>query len=127
MLESLKNKNWENGDNKIGFGLGCLQWSFARTYDLVQKYKYVKTAPETITKAETIQGEKMMIQAELSDKYLNIKKCLEDKCGEYLNTPLSAYRAGYDLCKWYIKPSDTNSKAIARGHLAESIYAVMMQ
>ena len=127
LLEALTNKNWEDNDKKIGFGLGCLQWSFDRTYDLVQKYKEAKTATETITKTETIEGEKMMIQYEFSDKYPNIKKCWENECGEYLNTPLSAYRAGYDLCKWYIKPSDTNTKAIVRGHLAESIYAVMMQ
>ena len=127
MLEALNNKNWENDGKKIGFGLGCLQWSFDRTYGLVQKYKCAKTSPETITKAETIQGEKMMIETELAEVYPNIKNCWENQCGKYLNTPLSAYRAGYELCKWYLKPLDTNSKAIVRGHLAESIYAVMMQ
>jgi len=114
LLTALSNGGW-----KGGFGLGSCQWTFDRTYTLVQVYKKINGGSSSITYAQTVQAEAEMVAYELNNKYNSVYT-------NWKSGNRTAYNAGSDICLYYEKPVDKYTKALDRGNLATRIYADMM-
>ena len=128
MLHSLKtasNDTWKINGSRVGFGLGSIQWTFSRSYTLVQLYLEVNNNQATISKAQAIEAEKLMIMRELkSSEYRGIVNTWRNKC-DNINSASAANIAGADLCNRYLRPADS-SQAQKRATKAEAIYTAMM-
>ena len=120
LMEKLKNSNFKKGK----FGLGCVQWTGGRTYNLFQKYKTECNGRDRITLDEATAAEGKMVIGELSTGYKYIydqwKKDNKDK-----NVPVAAYNAGHIICMKYEVPADTANKARKRGQTAQDMYSIM--
>ena len=128
MLHSLKtssNGTWRINGSRVGFGLGSIQWTFSRSYTLIELYLEVNNNTSTITREQTIEAEKLMIMRELkSSAYKGIVSSWMNKCDD-INSAVAANNAGADLCNSYLRPADS-TQAQKRGARAETIYSVMM-
>ena len=120
LLLKLKADDWKRGK----FGLGCVQWTGGRTYNLFQKYKAECNGRDRITLDEATAAEGKMVIGELSTGYKYIydqwKKDNKDK-----NVPVAAYNAGHIICMKYEVPADTANKARKRGQTAQDMYSIM--
>jgi len=122
ILTDFHNKNWKIGSSRVGFGLGSIQWTFERTYDLVKLYREVNGSKDKITKEQVIEAESKMIARELAkSSYSGIYSTWKGTNSAKLNSQDAAYDAGYKLCQNYEKPKDTNQYSI-RADFAKKIY-----
>lgn len=128
MLHSLKttsNDTWRINGSRVGFGLGSIQWTFSRAYTLVQLYLEVNNNQSSISKAQAIEAEKLMIMRELnSSEYRGIVNTWRNKC-DNIDSADAANIAGSDLCNSYLRPADS-TQAQKRATRAEAIYSAMM-
>ena len=109
----------------MGFGLGSIQWTFSRAYTLINLYLEVNHNATTITKAQAIEAETLMILRELkSSEYKGIVSRWKNKCDD-IDSTAAANTAGSDLCNSYLRPADS-SQAQKRAARAEVIYTTMM-
>ena len=120
LLVKLKAANWKKGK----FGLGCVQWTGGRTYNLFQKYKSECGGRDKITLEEATAAEGKMVIGEFTSGYKYIydewKKNNPNK-----NAPGAAYNSGHIICMKYEVPSDTANKAKKRGQTAQEMFSVM--
>ena len=120
LLNQLKSENWKKGK----FGLGCVQWTGGRTYNLFQKYKSECGGRDKITLDEATAAEGKMVIGEFTSGYKYIydewKKNNPNK-----NAPGAAYNAGHIICMKYEVPADTANKAKKRGQTAQEMFSVM--
>ncbi len=121
LMTKLKNNNWQKGK----FGLGCVQWTGSRTYDLVQLYIKCANGNDRITFSQAAEAESRLIIYELKSEYTYVYdgwKQANPKTG----TEAAAYDAGSRFCLYYEIPSDRYTRAVIRGNLAKKVYKVMM-
>ena len=110
------NKAW-----RAGFGLGSIQWTWERTYNLVQAYLFFSPDGSAITQTQAMLAEVKMMADEIGKTgyyhpvYLNWLK----------RTNPTAYWAGYDVSLKYESPAGGTNEATTRGNLATKIYADM--
>ena len=116
---------WTIGGSRVGFGLGSIQWTFSRSFTLINLYLEANSYSSSITMSQATQAEAKMILTELSGAYSSVcTNWLNQNSGNF-NSQAAAYNAGSTLCLNYEKPSDMNNKAIERGNLAKEIYSIM--
>jgi hypothetical protein len=120
MMEKLRSNNWEQGK----FGLGCVQWTGERTYNLVQLYLKECGNSDTITLDQAISAEGKMIIQELKGEYKKIYNQWKNE-NNNKNSANAAYNAGHIMCMLYEIPKDAKSKAITRGNTSKEIYNIM--
>ena len=120
LLVKLKAANWKKGK----FGLGCVQWTGGRTYNLFQKYKSECGGRDKITLEEATAAEGKMVIGEFTSGYKYIydewKKNNPNK-----NASGAAYNAGHIICMKYEVPADTANKAKKRGQTTQEMFSVM--
>lgn len=116
---------WWIGNTRAGFALGSIQWTFLRTLKLVELYLEVNNNTSTISKAQAIEAEKLMIMRELkSSEYRGIVNTWRNKC-DNIDSSSAANIAGADLCNSYLSPKDS-TQAQKRATRAEAIYTAMV-
>lgn len=120
LLEKLKKDSWTKGK----FGLGCVQWTGARTYDLYKLYNHECGGCTKITIQQATKSEGTLIINELKGGYSHIYSQWK-KDNKVLNSPSAAYNAGYQITKKYEKPKDTENKAKERANTAQNMYNIM--
>jgi tellurium resistance protein TerZ len=120
ILEECKANNWEQGK----FGLGCVQWTGERTYNLFKLYQQKCDYSDKITIEEATAAEGQMIINELKGNYSSIYKDWKNN-NPNKDIDLSAYNAGYNICVKYEVPSDKENKGITRGNTALDMYKIM--
>lgn len=124
LLVKLEKDSWKKGK----FGLGCVQWTAERTKTLVEKYQEVAGVKDRISLEQVLTAECRMILYELRNvpDYKVIYPNWKSRFASNLDSGDAAYRAGYDICLNYEMPKNKESKALARGEIAEKLYGVMM-
>ena len=120
ILEELKKNNWKKGK----FGLGCIQWTGSRTYNLFKIYQKESNYRDIITLAQATAAEGKMVISELRGDY-NYVYNQWDNNNPDKNTATAAYNAGHILCMKYEIPADTEKKAKQRGNTAQEMYIIM--
>jgi len=120
LLTKLKNDNWKKGK----FGLGCIQWTGGRTYNLFKIYQQECGNKDKITLAQATSAEGKMVISELNGDYKYIYNQWKNE-NSNRNTAVAAYNAGYILCMKYEVPADTKNKAKVRGGTAQDMYNIM--
>ena len=120
MLEKLKQDNWKRGK----FGLGCVQWTGGRTYNLYKKYAEACAYQDRITLDKATIAEGNIIISELSGEYSNVYNQWNRE-NSNKNSANAAYNAGYLVCKKYEVPADTENQAKKRAKTAQNMYEVM--
>ena len=131
MLHSLnwRMPNWNiNYGQRIGFGLGMCQWTFHRTYTLMNVYREFMEGRFVITERETLSAESELIRRELSPGGLHarVHPNWRSANGNNLNSSNAAFSAGDIICRQYLVPANTSYQAQRRGDRARSIFADMM-
>lgn len=98
--------------SQYGFGLGCFQWTFDRTYKLLDKYLDSNNNSDYITEDQVIEAEMKMMIEELQNQYGSVIKKWEDICKNEaipLESPEAAYWAGYCAVIGYgLSPNSLN-------------------
>ena len=120
LLEKLKKDNWKKGK----FGLGCVQWTGGRTYNLYKKYAEACNNQDKITLAQATKAEGNMVIGEFNGDYKYIYNEWNKNNGNK-NTATAAYNAGHIICMKYEVPADTANKAKTRGKTAQNMYEIM--
>lgn len=120
-LDETSGGTWRINGSRVGFGLGSIQWTFGRTYNLVKIYREVNGQKSEITKAEATKAEGLMISRELNSSNYNYIY------NNWKNSQSSAYNAAYKICVSYEVPADKDNQGKQRGNLAENIYKDMMK
>lgn len=127
MLYSLKtasNGTWKIDGSRVGFGLGSIQWTFERSYQLINCYMDFNNRSDSISESQAEEAEAVMILRELqSPSYSGIISSWRESCDD-LYSANAANLAAILLCNRYLIPADTGQAQI-RATLAESIYSVM--
>lgn len=132
-LLAIKYKDSNGSQRSLGFGLGCLQWTFERTQNLVNIYKDTVGKRDIITQEEAYRAEAQMISNELRGAY---KKVYTYWYGNNSNkfTAKAAYSAGnnaligYGLNPVYLTSKLPSSFAVwndvadTRGKNAEQLF-----
>ena len=112
--------------SRVGFGLGCVQWTFDRTYQLIRIYIEVAKGSDWVTEAQATEAEGIMVVHELTGTYYyKVYMPWLNTNQTNLDSSQAAYNAGYDVCMKYEEPKNANSKAPIRAKDAQVIYAVM--
>ena len=128
ILTKFNNMKWYDTQEKsrVGFGLGCVQWTFDRTYQLIGIYIEVAKGSDRITEAQATEAEGIMVVRELTGTYYNkVYMPWLNANQRNLDSSQAAYNAVYDVCMKYEKPKNANSKAPIRAKDAQVIYTVM--
>ena len=120
LLEKLKRDSWNRGK----FGLGCVQWTGSRTYNLYQKYKNECGGADRITLSQATAAEGQMVISELRGSHVYVYNEWKKK-NPKANTSAAAYNAGYILTMKYEVPADTTNQAKKRGNTAKNMYNIM--
>ena len=120
LLEQLKKDSWKKGK----FGLGCVQWTGSRTYNLYQLYDYECGGCTKINIQDATRAEGNLIISELQGTYSHIHSQWK-RDNSNLNSPAAAYNAGYQLTKKYEKPKDLEGQAKIRAKTAQNMYNEM--
>ena len=120
LLEKLKKDNWKKGK----FGLGCVQWTGGRTYNLYKKYAEACNNQDKITLAQATKAEGNMVIGEFNGDYKYIYNQWNSE-NSNKNTAKAAYNAGHIICMKYEVPADTANKAKKRGATAQNMYEIM--
>ena len=120
ILEELKKNKWLKGK----FGLGCVQWTGSRTYDLFQIYQQECGYADKISSSQAISAEGKMVISELRGSYIGVyNKWKSENVNK--NTAQAAYNAGYIICMEYEMPTEKKKKALIRGDTAREMYNIM--
>ena len=122
LLEKLKRDSWKKGK----FGLGCVQWTGSRTYDIWKLYNNECGSCTKINIQQATKAEGKFIINELEGTYSHIRSTWK-KENSNLNSPLAAYNAGYLITKKYEKPKDLEGQAKIRGKTAQNMYSEMVK
>ncbi len=121
-LKTRSNNSAYIDGKRVGFGLGCIQWSFTRTYKLADFYKEEAGESTTITTEQAISAEVKMVIYELSfGAYKSIEPSWRNSCIN-INSSEAAYIAGSTICQIYVVPGDTANQMEIRGKRAKAIY-----
>ena len=120
ILEELKKNKWLKGK----FGLGCVQWTGSRTYDLFKIYQKECGYADKILLAQAISAEGKMVISELRGSFIGVYNNWNSE-NVNKNTAQAAYNAGYIICMEYEKPTETKPKALVRGDTAREMYNIM--
>ena len=120
LMEKLRADNWKKGK----FGLGCIQWTGGRTYNLVQQYNKQCNNRDKITIDEATAAEANMVISELSGPYKYVYTKWEN-ANPNKDTISAAYSAGSILCIHYEVPANREQRAIERGNTAKDIYNIL--
>lgn len=124
-LSSLMNQLKKDQYKKGKFGLGCVQWTGGRTYNLVQVYVKVAAGSDTVTKDQAYRAEALMISNELKGAYKYVYTKWKSNNSNIASVD-AAYSAGSDICTKYEVPYNYKTKAVTRGNKAKEIYRIMM-
>lgn len=127
LLKSFDQQDWNIGGSRVGFGLGSVQWTFSRTYTLVQLYLEVNGNQRIISRPQVIQAESLMILRELQGGYQHVYTNWKAANSANLNSQIAAGAAGDTLCYNYEKPKSRATSRYERADLARAIYADMMK
>ena len=120
LLARLKRDNWKRGK----FGLGCIQWTGERTYNLFKIYQQECNNQDRITLDQATKAEGKMVINEFNGEYKYIyDEWKKDNNNTY--TSNAAYNAGHIICMKYKVPEDTEKKAKIRGKTAQDMYNIM--
>lgn len=130
MLDKLKNDSgntWLIGGSHVGFGLGCIQWTFGRTWELVNRYLNHNQNCDTITLGQVVTAESEMLLNELDQSDYNYGYILHKWkiVAAYQYTRATAENAGELICTDYVVQDNAAEKLI-RKTIAGNIYSVMM-
>ena len=120
LLDKLKKDSWKKGK----FGLGCIQWTGGRTYNLYKIYKQECGGADKITLSQATTAEGKMVINELRNGYKYVYNEWKKK-NPKSNTATAAYNAGYILTMKYEVPADTTNQAKKRGKTAKNMYSIM--
>ena len=124
-LAERSNNTWYVNGSRVGFGLGCIQWSFARTLNLVNAYKEISNN-DSITTEQACRGEALLMLRELGSSEYNSIISSWKSTNTSLDSASAANSAGRFLCNSYIRPKDdTGSIATTRANRAASIYSAI--
>ena len=125
-LAEQSNNTWYIDGSRVGFGLGCIQWSFARTLNLVNAYREINNNSNSITTEQACQGEALLMLRELGSSEYNSIISSWKAANASLNSSSAASSAGSYLCNNYIRPKDdTGSVASTRATRAAAIYSAI--
>jgi hypothetical protein len=125
-LENRSNGTWKINGSYVGFGLGCIQWSFDRTLKLVKVYREINNYSNIITEEQAASAEALMILRELSSVFTSIISNWKKGNVDNLASEIAAHSAGKMLCDNYIKPDDDyGTVATSRANRAASIYSAI--
>ena len=125
-LAEQSNNTWYIDGRRVGFGLGCIQWSFARTLNLVNAYREINNNSNSITTEQACQGESLLMLRELGSPEYNSIISSWRAANASLNSSSAASSAGSYLCNNYIRPKDdTGSVASTRATRAAAIYSAI--
>jgi len=110
--------------NRIGFGLGCAQWTFDRTENLLKKYIEVASPNDTITAEQVKLAEGLYMVWEFQNEYHGKKaySTWKNKNSGNLNSASAAESAGRIVCTQYELPAGYLNKQYVRGEMAVKIY-----
>jgi len=122
LLLQLEKDNWQKGK----FGLGCVQWTAGRTKSLVEIYKEVAGASDTLTLEQLLYAEGLMISREFAGTYKSVYTNWLKNNENNLNSVEASKNAGSIICIKYEVPDGYKEKAVTRGTTAEDVYKVMM-
>ena len=123
MCDKLKKDNWQKGK----FGLGIIQWTGERTYNLADLYLKECNNADKISPDQVISAEGKMIINELkSNNYKSIYESWKKDNINNLNSENAAYNAASKICIKYEVPTNKEKKAIERGKTAKQIYNIMI-
>ena len=120
LLNKLKKDSWKKGK----FGLGCVQWTGSRTYNLFQLYKAECGGANKITLDQATSAEGKMIINELRNGYSYVYSQWKSN-NPNKNTAKAAYNAGHIITMKYEIPGDTANQAKKRGNTANDMYIIM--
>ena len=120
VLTSLRKANWKKGK----FGLGCVQWTGSRTYDLFKLYQKECNYNDRITLEQATAAEGKMVISELRVNYKFVYDQWKSK-NSNVNTAQAAYNAGHIVCMKYEVPADTENRAQQRGATAKEMFNIM--
>ena len=120
VLNKLRKASWKKGK----FGLGCVQWTGSRTFDLFKLYLKENNYADRITLDQATAAEGKMIISELRGGYKYVYDQWKSNNPDY-NAPEAAYNAGHIMCMKYEIPADTENKANKRGATAREMYNIM--
>ena len=121
LIDVLKIQNWKKGK----FGLGCVQWTGERTYDLVKLYLNEAKGKDKISIDEATVAEGKLIIKELSGPYKHVFN--EWKKNTKKDSEQAAYNAADIICRKYEIPADAVKRGKERGKTAARIYNIMMK
>ena len=121
LLETLKKDNWKKGK----FGLGCVQWTGSRTYDLYNVYNRECGNCDKITLSQATSSEGKLVISELKGSSYSYIYTQWKRNHPNMNTPQAAYDAGYEITMKYEVPKDTKTKAKERATTAQNMYTDM--
>jgi len=121
LLDKLKKDNWKKGK----FGLGCVQWTGSRTYDLYNVYNRECGNCDKITLSQATSSEGKLVISELKGSSYSYIYTQWKRNHPNMNTPQAAYDAGYEITMKYEVPKDTKTKAKERATTAQNMYTDM--
>lgn len=125
-LSTMTNNTFMINGRYVGFGLGCVQWSFTRAYELAGLYlnRASQVNGKTIiTRDKAIEAEVSMILNELtSSEYDQIISDWRNDCSGNMNSADAAASAASMLCEEYLKPQAA-TEASKRAKNARNIYS----
>ena len=122
IFTDLSNRGWSYNGVRIGTGVGCIQWTFARSYTLIKIYREVTNNGSSITYEQALAAEGLMVSRELSGSYKSVYNTWKNNNAANLNSQDAAYSAAYDVCVKYEVPSDRYNKGVTRGNFAKLVY-----
>ncbi len=121
VMNKLKADKWQKGK----FGLGCIQWTGERTYELVKLYVNEAKGKDKITIDEATSAEGKLIIKELNGEYKRVFNEWQRSASK--NGEQAAYEAADILCRKYEIPADAVRRGKERGQTAVKIYRIMMK
>lgn len=129
-IHTRTNGTWKIDNSRLGFGLGCIQWTFGRTYTLANLYLQEANGADMITEEQAANAEAKMIEREFEyDSFHEYIKewAISMEATDSVDTVAAAEAAGRFLCVHYLSPSDPDgSKANARSQRAGRIFSTIM-
>jgi len=127
IFTNLNNMGWSYNGVRIGAGVGCIQWTFGRSYTLIKIYREVTNNGSSITYEQALAAEGLMVSRELNGSYKSVYNTWKSNNAASINSEAAAYSAGYDVCVKYERPSDMYNKGVTRGNFAKLVYADLIK
>ena len=127
IFTNLSNMNWQYNGVRIGTGVGCIQWTFGRSYNLIKIYREVTNNGSSITKEQALAAEGLMVSRELSGGYKSVYTTWKSNNASNINSQDAAYNAAYDVCTKYERPSNMYESGKTRGNFAKLVYADLIK